>query len=305
MCMERLTLQTLRRPPRIVTDYLYGLKISCDYAERGCRGRVELGILENHLAHCNYFPVVCSNDNCTAIVNKQEKEHHETKVCQFRIVQCCDCNEHMSYERYRKHGCFLSKEVNNMKLDLQEMKDQFGKMRSTQEEIRKAITTVITDIEMMKNTTRLDSGREIVVSGGYNNTNRSLLNSTEMFSWSSRSWIRLSPMEQRRASAASFCYKNQMIVAGGWTNNGTTDSMERMLLNQKPERWIDFSAKLQSESQGHKVAVYNHHLLVVGGCDKKGKSTNVIQEILVERPYTSKFRSRMPQPISYHGLMIL
>lgn len=74
-----------------------------------------------------------------------------------------------------------------MKLDLQEMKDQFGKMRSTQEEIRKAITTVITDIEMMKNTTRLDSGREIVVSGGYNNTNRSLLNSTEMFSWSSRS----------------------------------------------------------------------------------------------------------------------
>ena len=54
ICLEQLTPDTLEHPPRIIADLLSSLKITCDYAQRGCREVVELGVLKRHVKHCKF-----------------------------------------------------------------------------------------------------------------------------------------------------------------------------------------------------------------------------------------------------------
>ena len=85
-CHEKLTPETLVQPPRIVTDMLSSLNITCDYVQRGCREVVELGVLERHVKHCNFVPVLCSNHGCNSILNRRDKLAHERNECEFRQV---------------------------------------------------------------------------------------------------------------------------------------------------------------------------------------------------------------------------
>ena len=82
-CNEHLSVKTLRRP-RVVNNYLSKLKINCDYASRGCLEYIPVENLESHVARCGFAPVSCSNENCCMVINKQEREHHETVVCEYR-----------------------------------------------------------------------------------------------------------------------------------------------------------------------------------------------------------------------------
>ena len=91
-CNEYLSVDTLRRP-RLVNNYLSKLKINCDYASRGCAQFICLEDLENHVASCGLAPVLCSNENCGMEINKQERDHHETVVCEYRKVKCHDCEQ--------------------------------------------------------------------------------------------------------------------------------------------------------------------------------------------------------------------
>jgi uncharacterized coiled-coil DUF342 family protein len=45
------------------------------------------------VANCGYAPVLCSNAECGKEINKQDKVHHETKVCDYRKVKCHDCGQ--------------------------------------------------------------------------------------------------------------------------------------------------------------------------------------------------------------------
>ena len=123
-CREELTLDTLNRCPRIVTRYLSNLKIRCDFFERGCRETINLGDLESHVATCGFSPVRCSNEGCTKEVNIRDKIHHETEVCEFRKVKCHDCAE-------------MRKEIEDMKVKMNEIQDQLNQVRCNQEEVVK------------------------------------------------------------------------------------------------------------------------------------------------------------------------
>ena len=87
-CKEDLTVATLRRP-RFLNNRLSKLKINCDHASRGCLEYICVEDLENHAGSCGFAPVMCSNENCGMVINKQEREHHET-VCEYRKEQCFD-----------------------------------------------------------------------------------------------------------------------------------------------------------------------------------------------------------------------
>ena len=89
-CNEHLSRDTLRRP-RVVNNYLSKLKINCDHANRGCPQFTCLEELETHVSNCGYAPVLCSNAECGMEINKQDKVHHETEVCEYRSVKCHDC----------------------------------------------------------------------------------------------------------------------------------------------------------------------------------------------------------------------
>ena len=60
-CNEHLSVKTLRRP-RVLNNYLSKLKISCDYASRGCLEYIPVENLQIHVARCGFAPVSCSNE---------------------------------------------------------------------------------------------------------------------------------------------------------------------------------------------------------------------------------------------------
>ena len=91
-CNDHLSVDTLRRP-RLLTNYLSKLKISCDHASRGCPEFICVENLESHVEICGFSPVMCSNENCGMEINKQDKDHHENEVCQHRKVKCRDCGK--------------------------------------------------------------------------------------------------------------------------------------------------------------------------------------------------------------------
>ena len=102
-CNEHLSVDTLRRP-RVVNNILSKLKINCDHASRGCPEFTCLEDLKTHVANCGYAPVLCSNAECGTEINKQDKVHHETKVCDYRKVKCHDCGQIREYVGTLKGG---------------------------------------------------------------------------------------------------------------------------------------------------------------------------------------------------------
>ena len=92
-CNEHLSLDTLRKAPRVLRNYLCKLKINCDHASRGCAQFICLQELETHVSNCGYAPVLCSNAECGMEINKQDKVYHETEVCEYRRVKCQDCGK--------------------------------------------------------------------------------------------------------------------------------------------------------------------------------------------------------------------
>ena len=92
-CNEHLNLDTLRKAPRVLRNYLCKLKINCDHASRGCPQFTCLQELETHVSNCGYAPVLCSNAECGMEINKQDKVHHETEVCEYRKLKCQDCGK--------------------------------------------------------------------------------------------------------------------------------------------------------------------------------------------------------------------
>jgi hypothetical protein len=91
--MEELTPETLGTPPRVLMNCIAELPIKCNHSERGCSDLVQLGRLQNHLDQCGFAPVTCGNDGCEMEINKRDRIHHETELCEFRRVQCHNCGE--------------------------------------------------------------------------------------------------------------------------------------------------------------------------------------------------------------------
>ena len=118
-CNEHLSVDTLRKA-RLASNYLSKLKINCDHASRGCPEFTCLEDLETHVANCGFAPVSCSNAECDMVINKQERVHHETAVCQYRKVKCHDCEQ-------------IQEDVGTLKGSLMELD---GKVEATNKEMK-------------------------------------------------------------------------------------------------------------------------------------------------------------------------
>ena len=119
-CNEHLTVDTLRRP-RLLNNYLSKLKINCDHASRGCAEFICVENIESHVESCGFSPVMCSNENCGMEINKQDKDHHENEVCEYRKVKCQDCGK-------------MQEVVGRLEGSLMELD---GKVETTSNEIKK------------------------------------------------------------------------------------------------------------------------------------------------------------------------
>ena len=338
-CKDPLTVETLVRPQRFLAKTLLHLKISCDNSERGCRAVVELGSLNTHLASCEFNPVPCSNDQCDEIISRLDKEIHESKVCDFRPVECDYCSETVLYKNLMQHTCPQRREIREMKeeitalkrqLDtlcssqdemrslkdemrssLDEMRSSQDEMRSSLDEMRKMMQTMMSKIEgivalsLSSETKPVSTSihnlqAEIVVAGGFDDESEHT--SVEVFNMATKTWRLLSEMIECRTGASSVLYQSRMIVTGGQVYlKVSLDSVEELNLAQHDGHWIKSQFKLPLKLQDHVCVVYQNRLLVIGGSPGFGTTYNSIYEIELNPPYTSKLLTRMPRSVTFHG----
>ena len=322
-CMEELTVETLGRPTRLLSSVLSTLKIACDYTERGCREMVELGALKTHVTRCGFGPVMCSNEECLQVVDRRCKEVHETKLCAFRTLTCDYCGGEMQNVKSKSHKCPTKKGIDEMKSDILEVKFELDQLCSAQEEMAKAMTGSLNDIqESVTNIKQTMAGmqspcavcrlpakpkytsEDVVIAGGQNRirgAGSKYEKTVGNYSFRNNFWTVRAEMNECRSAATSFVYENHMIVTGGFSDDGAKDSVERLDLDEKNAEWIYSPVTLPFKCRGHKTILDHNRLIVIGGIDDKNVRKDTIYEILLTHPYSSKLLTCMPLPINFHG----
>ena len=328
-CNEHLTIDTLRRP-RVVNNYLSKLKINCDHASRGCPQFTCLEELETHVASCGYAPAWCSNAECGMEINKQDKVHHETEVCEYRRVKCHDCSQiqedvglvkgsllvlegkvetvkkvytemNEKVEASREETKEVKKEVKEVKKEVKDLKDNLSKINKNVDEVKVMITQVLEHLNRLEppfpTKGMLSTPREdILIAGGI----MGLLfrKDTEIFSWEKNGWFAVSSMSDYHRGASSCIYKDQVFVVGG----ERTKTIDTLDLNELPLKWRKFPGELPYKCDDHRTVVYQQSVIHIGGFRYDGGChSNWISELHLASPCVMKPLCQMPETRECHS----
>ena len=268
-CNEDLTVDTLRRAPRVLSNYLSELKIKCDYSNRGCQEYIRLEELDSHVKNCGFAPTKCSNEECQMVINKREIIHHESTVCEYRKVKCHNCVK-------------IEQDVEGIKALMVQM---FEKLRFLENTIQ-----ISSAINYASNVLIED----ILVAGGWDSDGNPL-KSVERFSWKNNMWERVSAMNVGRKGATSFVYENQVFLAGGCDSR----VIEVLNLNEGPLQWDESIAKVPYHCEPRSV-VYQNRAVLFCACVK----TDYCTELCLTAPYTCKQLCKMPEPARKHYTVV-
>ena len=336
-CNEHLSLDTLRRP-RVVNNYLSKLKINCDHASRGCPQFVCLEELETHVSNCGYAPVLCSNAECGMEINKQDKVHHETEVCEYRRVKCRDFEKMQEFvgrlegkmveldrnvEEAREEN---KKEVRNaakntgdkveamneemktasrhIEKEIEEVKKEVGEVRKDVDEVKDMMSQMLEKLNMLEHLNKLPSPTE----GMLNTPREDILiaggdddgTGTEIFSWERNGWFEVSPMNEEHTYASSFIYKDQLFVAGGVRS----ETIEILDLSVLPLKWMKFPREPPFQCYDFQTVVCQQTAIHIGGFDHKNKKvSNMISELQLTSPSSCFMKKlcQMPTPRECHS----
>ena len=319
-CQHHLTEETLRKPPRLLTNMLQNLKIRCDHAQRGCQELIKLEFLDRHVKSCGYSPTRCTNPGCSQVVNQHEKERHENELCRFRMVVCDDCKQQVLRKSSRVHPCFMKKEMDDLVKDAREVKDEVKQVKLTQEEfirnlmvqvarqndvvddlcrrneeMRRDMNSVKAEMEWnaKESSQRCDlfTGRQkIFICGGQDD--KYTLNSVESYSWPENSWTVEPAMKEARSAPSAFVHERQIYVSGGWTGTECTDSIVSMNVDKENMAWIQSPLKMPIKCRDHTMVYNENSVILTGGLDGDNVSDG-IYEIKLNPPYTSKLLTQM------------
>ena len=221
LCMDQLTLETLRSVPRVILDIVSQLKKPrCSHVSRGCTENVQVEELLLHEETCGYAPAVCSNEGCEETVNKRDKESHETEECKFRKITCESCDEELAHVDFEKHRCTLRKEMNEMKSRLDEMNQSLKQMATTQSALVKKLKAhdqIMKDLQnplhhfssaTIQRHSTIIKGQIFIISG----------KSLEIFNWSSKTWTLIENcMFFEHSKSFSFIYGKRVMVCSGFS----------------------------------------------------------------------------------------
>ncbi|CAB3977822.1 TNF receptor-associated factor family DDB_G0272829-like [Paramuricea clavata] len=220
LCMEQLTLETLRPPSRIVASVVSQLKKPrCSHVSRGCEENVQVEELLLHEQTCGYAPVVCSNEGCKETVNRRDKESHETEECKFRKITCESCDEELVYVDFEKHQCTLRKEMNEVKSRLDEMSDALNKVVLTQSEMLEKQKAHDQSIKDLQNPLRHFSSATIQRDSAVNIKGQIFIfsgKSLEVFNWSTKAWTLIENcLFFSHSKSFSFLYEKRIMLCNG------------------------------------------------------------------------------------------
>ena len=260
VCMESLTVETLRQAPRTIMNLLSELKIRCEFFDRGCEKFVQLRNLERHVADCGFAPAVCCNKGCQLEVNKQDLLHHETAVCELRRVKCHSWNN-------------IREEMDTVKVNLAVMNERLDKNQkiiSDKLEINEAnvklfVENVTANVELVQE--QLNKQEEINDRLEADNveTRKSLneiMKQLERLIRQTPDEVQAEKMKKGIAEADVTDAEPKVVVAGGWYEGRQLSSVE--MFNLATRTW----AQLQPMNEGRYGAssvVYDNQLFVIGG----------------------------------------
>ena len=318
-CNEHLTIDTLRRP-RVVNNYLSKLKINCDHADRGCLQFTCLEELETHVASCGYAPAWCSNAECGMEINKQDKVHHETEVCEYRRVKCHDCSQIQEDVGLLKGSLSVlegkvetgnekveasREETKEVKKEVKDLKDNLSRVNKNVDEVKVMITQVLEHLNRRElpfpTTGMLSTPREdILIAGGYagSSIGHARSKNAEIFSWEKNGWFKVSSMNEYHPGASSCIYKDQVFVVGG----EETKKIDTLDLNELPLKWKKFAGELPYECDDHQTVVYQQSVIHIGGYRWGGVGrSNLISELHLASPCVMNPLCQMPEPRDCHS----
>ena len=278
-CNEHLSLDTLRKAPRVLRNCLSKLKINCDHASRGCSQFTRLEELETHVSNCGYAPVLCSNAECGMEINKQDKDHHETEVCEYRRVKCQDCGKMQEvvgrlegrivelYKKVEEARGETKKEVRNaakntsdkveamnekiktasrqteeVKKEVEEVKKEVGEVKKKVKDVKKNLSKVNKDVDEVK----------VMMS--------QVLEKLNMLEHLNK----LPSLIERMLNTP----REDILIAGGYDDKTSTE-----IFSWEKNGWFKVSP-MNEEHTGASSFIYKDQLFVAGG-----RSTNAIETL--------------------------
>ena len=143
-----------------------------------------------------------------------------------------------------------------------------------------------------------------LVAGQHKQGGRSVNNkSTECFNLADQTWTLLdSAVFEGRTYSCSFLYQGQMVVTGGYDNDGNkTNTMKCLNIADPAATWKDFAVNLPFKFSNHKVICHNDRLFLSGGWIPE-RCSDAVYEVQLVPPYSSKMLTRLPQPRCQHGM---
>ena len=279
-CADELTEETLTEPPRMVKDYLNELNIRCIYHDRGCEEIVQLQHLDQHEDSCGFTPAVCRNQDCGAILNKQDLINHESELCEYRKLKCHSCEEMTKTladmeKRTTRHETNQANGQKKMETKLVNLDTKFTNLVKNMETYMKNADTTIKNTAMIETRmvnmkTDIEGKLEAV-----NNEVKGLKTAlVESFDQMKDVLVKMgdnmkdNPRKLRNAGSGD---RENIIVAGGCGN----DSVE--MFNWRQKTWSPLQS-MRNKRWGMTSFVYNNQVVIAGGyCDGTGYVDNTIR----------------------------
>ena len=277
LCKDHLTLETLRPVPRVILEIVSQLKKPrCRHVSRGCVGNVEVEDVLLHEQTCGYAPVVCSNEGCNETVNRRDQESHETEECKFRKITCESCDEELVYIDYERHQCTLRKEMNDIKLRLDEVAESLKQNVLAQGEMQEQLKAYDRSIKDLQDPVRHFSSAtiqrgSIVIKGQiFIFSDQSL----EVFSWSTKTWSLIENcLFFHSYNSFSFLYGKRIMICGGCSNPNRIEFLDPL------ENGFTSNVFPGNLPSGNLKGVLFENRVITFGLH--------VQETLLERPWKS------------------
>jgi soluble cytochrome b562 len=306
-----------------LNNYLSKLKINCDYASRGCLKFTCVGDLKTHVANCRFAPVLCSNENCGTVIDKQEAAHHETVVCEYKKAKCHDCglmqevverlegrlteldwkveaeSEEMKKSKYeiKQEHEEDKKEVGEVKKEVKDVKENLSKLNNDMDQIKVMMNQLVERLLANKLPSPTDGmlnapREDILIAGGYGGLSKTGKN-TVLYSWEKNGWFEVSQMNEKHITASAFIYNDLLFVVGGIDSK----TIETLDLNHLPLKWMKFIGELPYKCDDHQTVVYQQRVIHIGGYNYGQKRrSNMISELQLTSPCTMNELREMPEP---------
>ena len=311
-CKEDLTVATLRRP-RLLNNYLSKLKINCNHASRGCLEYICVEDLESHAGSCGFAPVMCSNENCGMVINKQEREHHETVVCEYRKEECLDSGK-LQEAVERLEGRLMELE-GKVETNHMEMKRIVGKMEGSLGGMNKKINEKVETLNEMVNV-KVEALQNQVegVKKEVGGVQRDVTNLKENLSTVNKDMndvkvmmsqilekLNLLELMNKLPSPSEGMLSTRMediLIAGNAYFGRTAKSAE--IFSWEKNSWFEISP-VNEEHSGASSFIYEDQMFVVGGYNSKTIEILNLNELPLK---WKKCATDLPYPCSHHQTVV-